>query len=94
MEVKVETTRATRGGPNGLTSTPDTGKTIRGILVKTWPTSPRLSNKFLALNPSLRRNLFSDFLEIVTYKRAVWRVAFPFGGAAVSTPVPPRAVGL
>ena len=36
MEVKVETTRATRGGPNGFTSTPDTGKTIPGILVKTF----------------------------------------------------------
>jgi len=28
MEVKVDTTRAMRGGTSGLTSTPDTGKSI------------------------------------------------------------------
>jgi hypothetical protein len=34
MEVKVETTRAMRGGMSGLTSTPDTGKSIPQILFK------------------------------------------------------------
>jgi hypothetical protein len=33
MEVKVETTRATRGGISGLTSTPDTGKSITHLLL-------------------------------------------------------------
>jgi hypothetical protein len=33
MEVKVETTRATRGGIRGLTSTPDTGKSIAQLLL-------------------------------------------------------------
>ena len=32
MEVKVETTKAMRGGMNGLTSTPDTGKSITHLL--------------------------------------------------------------
>ena len=32
MEVKVETARAMSGGMSGLTSTPDTGKTITHLL--------------------------------------------------------------
>jgi hypothetical protein len=36
MEVKVQTGRAIRAGPRGLTSTPDTEKTIPGIIVKTF----------------------------------------------------------
>jgi hypothetical protein len=45
MEVKVETTRAMRGGMRGLTSTPETGKTIyQPIVVKLFTIlSPRLS---------------------------------------------------
>jgi hypothetical protein len=33
LEVKVETTRATRGGMSGLISTPETGKTIAHLLL-------------------------------------------------------------
>jgi hypothetical protein len=51
MEVKVDTTRAMRGGMSGLTSTPDMGKNmpqascenIRNITTKRSP----LSNEFL-----------------------------------------------
>jgi hypothetical protein len=43
MAVKVETTRAMRGGMRGLTSTPETGKTIYQPIVKLFTIlSPRL----------------------------------------------------
>jgi hypothetical protein len=32
MEVKVETSKAIKGGMSGLTSTPDTGKTMTHLL--------------------------------------------------------------